>query len=107
MLTITWMVHDPIYLTETYIKSADFIAAPGGITTAEFGLEAADQSGNIFFKCFAREEVARLDQHYVPHYLPGENPFVGELAGALGIPVEATLGGAETAYPKYRERLGR
>ena len=43
--------------------------------------------------------------HYVPFYLPGENPFIGEQAERMGIPVETTLGGAETALPEYRDRL--
>ena len=41
----------------------------------------------------------------MPHYLEGTNPFVGEEAKRLGIPVEATLGGAETALPEYKDRL--
>lgn len=107
VLTVTWVVHDPLYLTEPYIKSADFIAAPRGVTTAAFGVEPPDRGNAAFAQCFPREEVARPDQHYVPHYLPGENPFVGELARRLGIPVEATLGGADTAYPEYKDRLRR
>jgi len=104
VLTITWIVYDPIYLTEPYIKSVDFIAAPQGVTTATFGLEPPDRV-NLFAQCFPREEIARPDQHYVPHYLEGTNPFVGEEAKRLGIPVEATLGGAETALPEYKDRL--
>ena len=107
VLTITWIVHDPIYLTEPYIKSADFIVQP--IETADFRVEPADRGSrnNLFNKCFNREEIARPDRHYVPHYLPGQNPFIGELAKKYGIPVEATLGGAATAYPEYRDKLGR
>jgi hypothetical protein len=105
VLTISWVVHDPIYLTEPYIKSADFITQP--VATADFGVAPADQGNNFFFKCFTSEEIARPEQHYVPHYLPGQNPFVGEHAKQLGIPVEATLGGAETAYPEYRDTLKR
>ena len=107
VLTITWLVYDPIYLTEPYIKSADFIAAPRGVTAAAFDLEPADRGNNFFAQCFPREEIARPDHHYVPHYLEGANPFVGELAKKLNVPVEATLGGAETAYPEYRDRLRR
>ena len=105
LLTVTWFVDDPLYLTDTYVKSADFITSPQGVSTADFGVEPADGGGNFFAQCFPREEIARDDLHYVPHYLPGENPFVGELADVLGIPVEATLGGEETATPDYRDRL--
>ena len=105
VLTITWIVYDPLYLTEPYIKSVDFIAAPRGVTTATFGVAPPDTGGNFFAQCFPREEIARPDPHYVPHYLSGQNPFIGEEAKRLGIPVEATLGGAETALPEYRDRL--
>lgn len=105
VLTITWFVDDPIYLTDTYIKSADFIIAPRGTSTASFGVEAADNGNGVFEQCLTRAEIARNELHYVPHYLPGENPFIGEWAEEIGVPVEATLGGAETAYPEYKEQL--
>jgi hypothetical protein len=105
VLTITWLVYDPLYLTEPYIRSADFIAGAGGIAPAAFNVDPADRGNNIFAQCLAREEIARPDLHYHPHYREGENPFIGEHAKALGIPVEATLGGAETALPEYKDRL--
>jgi hypothetical protein len=109
VLTITWMVYDPLYLTEPYIKSVDFIAAPRGVTTATFGVEPPDRANpfgnNVFEQCFPREEIARPEQHYVPHYLLGENPFIEETAKRLRLPKDATLGGAETAYPEYKDRL--
>ena len=107
VLTVTWIVYDPLYLTEPFVRSADFIAAPRGVTAAAFGVEPADRGNNIFAQCLAREEIARPDLHYVPHYLEGANPFVGEHAKKLGVPVEATLGGAETALPEYKDRLKR
>jgi hypothetical protein len=107
VLTTTWIVYDPLYLTEPYIKSADFITSPQGISTAEFRVEPVDENRGFFFQCFPRREVVRPELHWVPHYLPGENPFVGEHANWLGIPVEATLGGAETALPEYKEQLSR
>jgi hypothetical protein len=105
VLTITWFVDDPHYLTDTYVKSADFIIAPRGVSMAEFGIEAADAAEGVFAQCLNRAEIARPEKHYVPHYLPGENPFIGEWAEEIGVPVEATLGGEETAYPEYREFL--
>lgn len=111
ILTATWIVYDPIYLTEPYIKSSDFIAAPDGPRAAVFDVAPPDRNpgrfGNVFAQCLAREEIARPDLHYVPHYLPGQNPFIGEEAKKLGIPVDATLGGAATALPEYREQLKR
>ena len=104
-MTVTWFVDDPVYLSDTYIKSVDFIVAPRGVSTAQIGTEAVDNNGGIFTQCLNRAEIARSNQSYVPHYLPGENPFIGERAEEIGVPVEATFGGAETAYPEYKELL--
>ena len=105
ILTITWFVDDPIYLDDTFIRSADFVVAPRGVSTAIFGVEVADLSTDFFTECLNRPEIARPEKHYVPHYLPGENPYIGVLAEELGVPVEATLGGTETTYPEYKEIL--
>ncbi len=106
VLTVTWMVHDPLYLTETYTKSADFIVAPR-VSAAQFGVPPVGQAGDIFFKCFPSEEVVRKDPKSIPNYLPWANPFLHEVADKLHVPAEALLGGAETAYPEYRDRLGK
>jgi len=41
----------------------------------------------------------------VPHYLPGENTYLEEFANDVGLPLEATMGGAETALPEFQEKL--
>jgi hypothetical protein len=41
----------------------------------------------------------------VPHYLPGKNPLVDEMTKVYGIPQEAAMGGAETMYPEYRDKI--
>ena len=40
------------------------------------------------------------DPAYVPHYLPGQNPYLTEFAAQHGLPVEPTRGGAATMYPE-------
>jgi hypothetical protein len=44
-------------------------------------------------------------ERVVPHYLPGQNPFVEETTKLWGIPLDAVQGGAETMYPEYRKKL--
>ncbi len=105
VLTITWFVDDPHYLTDSYVRSADFIIAPQGVTTATFGVEPPDTTDNVYLECLNIAEIPRPERHYVPHYLPGENPFYGDRAEELGIPVAPTLGGEATMYPEYREEL--
>jgi hypothetical protein len=41
----------------------------------------------------------------VPHYLPGENPFLEEFPKDNGLPSVATRGGAATMYPEFRANL--
>jgi hypothetical protein len=41
----------------------------------------------------------------VPHFLPGNNPYMEEFATRHKIPVEATRGGAETMYPEFRAKI--
>jgi hypothetical protein len=41
----------------------------------------------------------------VVEVLPGQNPFVSEFAAKYGIPLEATLGGAETMYPEFQQKM--
>jgi hypothetical protein len=105
VMTITWIVYDPVYLTEPYIKSADFVVEPRGISTAAFDLTPDDRNDNFYARCFPREEIARTDLHQVPFYLPGENPFMDERAMQLHLPTKAMLGGAQTAYPEYPSQL--
>jgi hypothetical protein len=37
--------------------------------------------------------------------MPGENPFLHEFADKWKIPMDAALGGPETMYPEYQEKL--
>ena len=41
----------------------------------------------------------------MPHYLPGKNPFIDEMDRLYHIPREASLGGAETMYPAFRDKI--
>jgi hypothetical protein len=41
----------------------------------------------------------------VPHYLPGENPYLAEFAERHGLPLVAAAGGAQTMYPEFQQQL--
>jgi hypothetical protein len=90
MLTVTSSLEDPIYLTEPYYISRTFVTAPNLMN-----------SGGP--PCIVGDEG--VPERSVPHYLPGKNPLMDELPKIYHIPTEAALGGAETAYPAYREKL--
>ena len=94
MLTYVMYIEDPIYLTEPLVRSRNFVRMPG---LNEGNWIAATP-------CEPAEEIANA-LNAVPQYLPGENPFVKELADRTGLPVDALLGGAQTIYPEYQLRL--
>jgi hypothetical protein len=85
------VTEDPIFLTEPLIKSEDFTLNPS-------------PNFNPFWPCEYIEEGERA-RGEVPHYLPGENPWMAEYAATHKLPQEVTLGGAAQMYPEYRARL--
>ncbi len=91
-LTHVSVVNDPIFLAEPLIKSQNFVLND----TA---------GGNWLWPCEYVEEIADRPAGAVPHYMPGENPFVNEFVNRHGIPVEAAMGGPETMYPEYQKKL--
>jgi len=86
-LTLISIVNDPVYLTEPFIRTTKFAAAP-------------EQKIDPFL-CEAVVEVAHPDG-YVPHHLPGTNPFLTEFEMKYNLPPQAVRGGAKTMYPEYR-----
>jgi hypothetical protein len=90
-LTHVSIVTDPVYLTEPLIKTQDFNLI-------------VQEGQNWLYPCDYVVEVAR-PQGSVPHYLPGQNPFMTEFAAEYKLPAQAVLGGAETMYPEYQQKL--
>ncbi len=83
-----------MYLTEPYVLSRTW---------------ELDTTGRATFPprrpCTPEVEVPRLTGGVVPHYLPGTNPFLHEVANQYHLPEAAVMGGAETIYPEYRKKL--
>ena len=94
-MTHIMIVEDPVYLTEPMIQSQNFILVSN----------VAPANYQTHVTCQPDEEIAGREPGYVPHYLPGTNPYFDEYAKMYGIPWEATRGGAETIYPEYRAKL--
>ena len=84
ILTAVTLVHDPVYLTETLIRSTDY----------ELDLKQVVPP----YPCHVVEEIAR-DKSIVPHVLPGTEKPIEEYAALHKIPVEGARGGAVTMYP--------
>ena len=88
---LTWVtvIKDPAYLTETMIRSRDYI------------FNVATQIAP--YPCESVEEIVR-PKNRIPHHLPGTNTFLKEYQQNHGIGAEGALGGAETLYPEYRPK---
>jgi hypothetical protein len=92
LLTHVSMIEDPVYLTETLIKTNGF-----RLTT---GMDIQP------YPCQPAVEIERKPGE-VPHYLPGQNPYTTEFAKKQKLPIEATRGGAETALPEFAKQVKR
>lgn len=92
ILTHTYIIEDPVYLSEPLIKTNGF-----RLTT---------QTAMQPYPCQPAVEVER-DPGDVPHHLPGQNPYIAEFAKKHNLPVEATLGGAHTALPEFAKKMVR
>ncbi len=87
-LTIISIVDDPIYLTEPIIRSQNWV------------LDLSQQINP--YPCHISVEIDR-PQGTVPHFLPGENPFLDEYRARYDLPAEGVRGGAATMYPDFIE----
>jgi hypothetical protein len=91
-LTVVSVVEDPVYLTQPLVLSQNWFLDPGQqlrVATCEYV-----------------PEVLANTPDAVPHYLPGANRYLTEVAEWYGLPLGATRGGAETMLPEYRFQMG-
>ena len=89
-LLLISQVDDPVYLEEPMVRTSTFRWNPGQREGGLAQVEVAD-------------EVPSLRQGDVPHYpLGSTHP---EYANDNKLPFVATLGGKETLYPEYAEKL--
>lgn len=91
-LTITSVLEDPVFLTEPLVRSQSWFLDPGqrvGLFPCEYLPEVPGEPGAV------------------PHYLPGENPWLKEYSDWYRLPADAVRGGAATLYPEYRSTMPR
>jgi hypothetical protein len=88
---LTWIniVHDPVYLSEPLIRSSEYRLSVNSQVPAH--------------PCTSVYEG--LEKGNVPHYLPGENPFLKNLRVRYGLAPAAPTGGVPTLYPEYQKNL--
>jgi glyoxylase-like metal-dependent hydrolase (beta-lactamase superfamily II) len=88
LLSQVTIATDPVYLTEPYIRSQEFVQ-----------MERGNQ--NWLYNCEYAMELPK-DKNEVPHYLPGQNPWLGEFEAKHAMPKDGVRGGAETLLPGWR-----
>ena len=91
LMTHTFVLIDPVYLTEPLVKSQDF---------SRNARELAP--GAWIWVCEPVVEVAGRPPGLVPAYMPGEHPFANEFGEARHLPEAATRGGAATMFPEFQ-----
>ena len=91
LLSHVMIITDPVYLTEPYVNSQEFVL-----------MERGNQ--NWLYNCEYLMEVP-MDQTKVPHFLPGAAPFAADFSKKFGLPLTAIWGGAESTYPEYVSKL--
>ena len=90
LLTLAAALDDPIYLSEPLYWSRSFRQTRGQVEQLEGPCIQGDEG---------------VAEGVVPHYLPGQNPFIDEMNKSFHIPVIASEGGAETMYPEFRKKI--
>jgi hypothetical protein len=90
-LNITFIINDPAYLTEPYIREYNWVYAPDQVIPP--------------YPCETSPEGEIVPSGKVPSYLPGQNDLLSDFATEYGIPPEAALGGAEETSPDYIKKL--
>lgn len=93
-LTHIAVIHDPVYLTEPWVRSQHFV----------LNTRALPQR-NWLWPCQPVVEVATRDPTEVPHYLPGQNPYLEESRKRAGLHPVGAAGGRDTVYPEWLKGL--
>jgi cyclase len=91
LLSHVTITTDPVYLTESYVTSEEFVLMDRG-------------NQNWLYNCEYAMEVPK-PKNQVPHFLPGKNPFIKDFANKFGLPFDAVFAGAEATYPEYLAQI--
>jgi hypothetical protein len=94
LMTHTFVLVDPVYLSEPLVKSQDFARNPRELAP-----------GTWIWVCEPVVEIADRPEGEVPAYMPGEHPFRNEFGERHNLPEIAVRGGAETMYPEFQEQV--
>lgn len=91
LLTIVFIINDPAYLAQPYIRESSWVFDPDQIIPP--------------FPCEISPDGTIVPAGKVPNFLPGKNDILADFATEYGIPPEAALGGSDTLYPEYIKKM--
>ncbi len=96
LLTMNFIIHDPVYLGAPYARGRTFRIMDG------------DPNFNIAPRndCAPAEIVSGLsDGYHAARFLPGKNPDLNYMMTRYHIPLQVAVGGPEEIYPEFRDVL--
>jgi hypothetical protein len=94
VMSYVTIADDPVYLTEPLVKTTNMLRNARPLAPQQ-----------LLYPCTAVVELADQPRGAVPHYLPGENPFLKDFGAGQKLPSDAVRGGAATMYPEFAQRL--
>src|SRR5688500_8873371 len=94
-LLVVSFVNDPVFLSEPFIRTTNYVFSPTANANA-WGNCGPAQIG---------DELPGRAKGEVPHYLPGDTAHIDDFLKSTGIPAAGARGGAETTYPEYAVKL--
>jgi len=89
--TVMLIITDPVFLSEPFIR------------TRNYELSLSQNLGG--YSCVPVAEIAGRPEGYVPHYLPGKNPFLANGTERFGLSKVVLQGGPESMYPEFKAKL--
>jgi len=93
-LQATSILYDPVYMTEPYVRSSIMWVNDPSMQMPPYPCEEATETP--------------VPRGQVPNFLPGKSPLPAlnkDLTDRFGTPYEPRLGGAETMYPEYINKM--
>src|SRR5439155_1415720 len=91
-ITFTFIVTDPVYLAEPLIRTTELI-------------RSSRDPDSWLYACDDGEQIVGRADDQVPHYLFGQYPYLREYSERFKVPLLAALGGPETMYPEFVDKL--
>ncbi len=88
------IVTDPVFLSESEVRSNDYVRQP---VDPQSWLYACDDG----------EQILDRPDDFVPNYLFGTQPFAKEYSQRHKLPLMATLAGADSMYPEFAQKVMR